>query len=46
MTGKVDDKYQLRLCRGETAIPRVSKVNDQTETLQGYALEEAIRPDL
>ena len=46
MAGKVDDKYKLRFCGRGTAIPGVSEVNGQTETLQGYVLEKATRPDL
>ena len=46
MAGKVDNEYELRFCGRETAISRMSEVNGQTETLQGYALEKATRPDL
>ena len=47
VAGKVDDKYPLRSFHGErTTILEVSKVDDQAETLKGYAFKKAIRPGL
>ena len=46
MAGKVDDKQPLGFCRHIARFPRVSKVDNQTETFEGYPLEKAIGPDL
>ena len=46
ITGKVNDQYPLSFGRKGAAVPRVSKVYDQSEALEGYALEKTVRPDL
>jgi hypothetical protein len=43
---KVNNKYPLDFCGRGAATSRVSEVDDQTETLESYALKKAVRPDL
>lgn len=46
MTRQVNDEYLPSFGGNRAVISSVSEAKDQAETLEGYAFEKAVRPDL
>ena len=46
IAGKVDDEYPLSFRLIRATIPTVSKIDDETEALEGHVLEKSVVPGL